>query len=752
MDLSGSDAEAASKLAPGTQGESDGFAVPVLPKSFKKPEAPAPAQADSAKPSQVPAQLARYSSPDWAAQVPPNEAATPEDEATPWSFEILKNGMPLSILALGDKAKYVVGRAGDVSDIVLEHPSISRAHAVLQFNRNGTLWLYDLNSTHGTRVNKRKVSGGAFEQLRPGDVVSFGESTRLYLLNGPEQQRPPEMESENLRKMREKLNNRRERREAKLAAAMTSDAQALAQVMQEKNKEVERDGISWGMQDAPEDDEEGAEMNEEELPDYLKGKEQRYKEHATSLGQGEFHSRDEKLWSKLHQKVGKANRLQEENRKILSKEGGHTGLSDGQRAHVVRNDERIAQLQEEVEALEEQIRSKNTQREETKANSGKARTGASGNGRGDSDEDEFYDRTKSSSSSSGAGARGSGGTVRRIRGRTQTMRRVADAPNKRTAEFGQRGGSGGGAETVESLTAQQARLLERRQAIEVELKELAAKAQETPGLEPANGGADDALDAFMASNEELNQQESATVLKREQADLEVQLNRVQSLLRVAAPALSGLKSKAAAKLATSDGATSTASPTAPETTPSEPTDPHADQQATAGLPKTENCSEATAAEAGVSEKMSPPAPVPRQTGPADPPSAHEAAARPKRKIGAPLAGPATKTKTAAVPPASPSATVEIKPQDGTSSPGREQDAQEFAKGPAKRPRVEGPSGGSPPNTTTTTNSSGSGRSTQPPNDPAKFDDAVLEGGELNWKPPEGQSGDGRTHLNEKFGY
>jgi hypothetical protein len=38
----------------------------------------------------------------------------------------------------------------------------------------------------------------------------------------------------------------------------------------------------------------------------------------------------------------------EENRRILSKEGGMMGLSEGQRRQVTRNEERLATLQEEV--------------------------------------------------------------------------------------------------------------------------------------------------------------------------------------------------------------------------------------------------------------------------------------------------------------------------------------------------------------------------------------------------------------------
>ena len=52
-----------------------------------------------------------------------------------------------------------VGRNADVSDIVPEHPSISRIHAVVQMGKDGRVEVMDFRSTHGTFLNK--------EQLKP---------------------------------------------------------------------------------------------------------------------------------------------------------------------------------------------------------------------------------------------------------------------------------------------------------------------------------------------------------------------------------------------------------------------------------------------------------------------------------------------------------------------------------------------------------------------------------------------------------
>jgi len=56
----------------------------------------------------------------------------------------MKSGVILEEKKLTEKAFFLIGRLVDLSDIVLEHPSISRKHAVLQHKNNGELYIYDL--------------------------------------------------------------------------------------------------------------------------------------------------------------------------------------------------------------------------------------------------------------------------------------------------------------------------------------------------------------------------------------------------------------------------------------------------------------------------------------------------------------------------------------------------------------------------------------------------------------------------------
>lgn len=67
-----------------------------------------------------------------------------------------------------------VGRASD-ADISLPHPSVSKIHAALMMNREGTLLVADTGSTNGTYINGRRIAYGEARQIEDGDVVSFGE-------------------------------------------------------------------------------------------------------------------------------------------------------------------------------------------------------------------------------------------------------------------------------------------------------------------------------------------------------------------------------------------------------------------------------------------------------------------------------------------------------------------------------------------------------------------------------------------------
>ena len=82
-------------------------------------------------------------------------------------------------------------------DFLIEHPSCSKQHAVLQFryvegksrgefgDKTGggvKPYLLDLESANGTVVNGERVPDRRYVELKSGDSVGFGESSREYVI------------------------------------------------------------------------------------------------------------------------------------------------------------------------------------------------------------------------------------------------------------------------------------------------------------------------------------------------------------------------------------------------------------------------------------------------------------------------------------------------------------------------------------------------------------------------------------------
>lgn len=63
----------------------------------------------------------------------------------------------------------LIGRKRGLCDVVVDHSSISKVHCALA-RTDGLLFLRDLGSTNGTRVNGQRVARGA---LLPGDELAI---------------------------------------------------------------------------------------------------------------------------------------------------------------------------------------------------------------------------------------------------------------------------------------------------------------------------------------------------------------------------------------------------------------------------------------------------------------------------------------------------------------------------------------------------------------------------------------------------
>lgn len=86
----------------------------------------------------------------------------------------LRGGRPIQIL----RDVTLVGRQDDLCDVCIDQSSISKLHCVI-VRTDGLLFIRDLGSTNGTKVNGQRVIRGA---LLPGDELAFaGEKYRVEM-------------------------------------------------------------------------------------------------------------------------------------------------------------------------------------------------------------------------------------------------------------------------------------------------------------------------------------------------------------------------------------------------------------------------------------------------------------------------------------------------------------------------------------------------------------------------------------------
>ena len=90
-----------------------------------------------------------------------NGDTLPPEPSNHYYIEEIKNGTIVKTHRLVSKTFFVVGRLSS-NDIQLEHPSLSRHHAVIQYKSLASeaqpvgFYLYDLGSGHGTYHNKHR--------------------------------------------------------------------------------------------------------------------------------------------------------------------------------------------------------------------------------------------------------------------------------------------------------------------------------------------------------------------------------------------------------------------------------------------------------------------------------------------------------------------------------------------------------------------------------------------------------------------
>jgi smad nuclear-interacting protein 1 len=134
----------------------------------------------------------------------PSEARKPP-ASQDWRLFVFKGSAEVEPpIPLGVQSCWLFGREKAVVDVVVEHPSASKQHAVIQFRAvqkrgeedalgvSGTApkkvvkpYVIDLDSSNGTWLNGERIGARRFVEARSGDVVKIGTSEREYVFMLP---------------------------------------------------------------------------------------------------------------------------------------------------------------------------------------------------------------------------------------------------------------------------------------------------------------------------------------------------------------------------------------------------------------------------------------------------------------------------------------------------------------------------------------------------------------------------------------
>ncbi|KAG4399549.1 hypothetical protein GLYMA_08G253900v4 [Glycine max] len=336
------------------------------------------------------------------------------------------------------------------------------------FKRSGDAYLYDLGSTHGTFLNKNQVEKNTYVDLHVGDVIRFGRSSRLFIFQGPSDLMPPET-------------NAKLMREVKMREAMLDKEASVQRARQEASL---AEGISWGMgEDAIEEDEDDVE------------------EVTWQSYKGQLTEKQEKTREKIIKRMEKIANMKKEINSIRVKDISQGGLTQGQQTQIARNEQRTMQILEELENLEETLN--DSIRESMGARTGKLSHGKKkGAVEGEEeylsdDDDEFYDRTKKKASHQKTGDNQS----------VETADTLLDKKDVITKEMN-----------------------EKKELLMIEKNKILSNPESATQDE-----VDDSLDAYMSGLSSQLVHDKSEQLEKELSTLQSELDRICYLLKIADP-------------------------------------------------------------------------------------------------------------------------------------------------------------------------------------------------------------------------
>jgi pSer/pThr/pTyr-binding forkhead associated (FHA) protein len=115
-------------------------------------------------------------------ETPMPERANPEIFVAPWQLRLFIDGNNAKPVTMKVKERMVIGRADpdarnpldlDLSGYGGLQSGVSRLHAVITY-QDEALYVEDLGSTNGTRINGFRLTPNRAYRLRSGDELEFG--------------------------------------------------------------------------------------------------------------------------------------------------------------------------------------------------------------------------------------------------------------------------------------------------------------------------------------------------------------------------------------------------------------------------------------------------------------------------------------------------------------------------------------------------------------------------------------------------
>ena len=221
-----------------------------------------------------------------------------------------------------------------------------------------------------------------------GDLIRFGASTRLYLLNGPD-----EFSRANINNTLSTIKTSSNTITPTTTTQETNDSSSNPEQKNKTSQQPQQDtGVSWGIQ--------MNDLEDQEQSNTLSNNNNNDNQDEIPIESMTIPPKAQKLHERYRKKMYKLANLQQETQRIQAK-SYTTSLSAGQQAQLEKNEKREADLMEEIHNLETELReriqqgsSSNNNKDDSQKSTKRKKKSRE---RYDEDDvDDFYDRTKSS--------------------------------------------------------------------------------------------------------------------------------------------------------------------------------------------------------------------------------------------------------------------------------------------------------------------------------------------------------------------